>query len=162
MKKIITEYTQYNRWANGKMCSFLEALSDAQLDMEQKSSFASIRKTAEHIADCEYNWLKRINGNSNWEDKAGKFQGDAKMLSQFWLDQSSEFVNVAEQNSEESLQKIIPYKNMKGVPFQNELYKIIMHVMNHATYHRGQLVTMLRGTGSTDLPSTDLIVFYRL
>lgn len=162
MKKIIAEYTQYNSWANGKMCSFLESLTNVQLDLEQNSSFTSIRKTAEHIADCEYNWLKRIKGDSNWEFKAEKFQGDVKKLSQFWLEQSSQFVKVAGENNAESLEKVIPYKNIKGDPFQNELYKIITHVMNHTTYHRGQLVTMLRGAGFTDLSSTDLITFYRL
>ena len=38
----------------------------------------------------------------------------------------------------------------------------VCDVMNHSTYHRGQLVTLLRGAGFTALSTTDLISFYRL
>jgi uncharacterized damage-inducible protein DinB len=40
-------------------------------------------------------------------------------------------------------------------------YEMLAHVFNHNTYHRGQLITMLRQVGVTDLPQTDLIFFYR-
>jgi uncharacterized damage-inducible protein DinB len=164
--KIIDEKNNYRihaiqSLANEKICSYLELLSNEQLDLEQRSSFTSIRKTTEHIADCEFNWLKRIHGDSNWEFKAEAFH-NVKELAQFWLEQSVLFAKMGEQADEDSLQKIIECKNRAGTPLNNELFKILMHVMNHSTYHRGQLVTMLRGAGFTQISSTDLITFYRL
>ncbi len=161
MKNLLTDLTAYNQWANERMASALQKLTPAQLNLEQKSSFNTIRKTAEHIADCEYNWLKRINGDSTWEYKAKNFE-DINKMTEFWLQQSKAFVNLAEQSDDKKLEGVITYKNIKGDSFSNELYKIITHLMNHSTYHRGQLVTMMRGAGVTEIPATDLIAFYRM
>jgi uncharacterized damage-inducible protein DinB len=162
MKQLLEEYTQYNVWANETILSFVQQLSPEQLDLPQLSSFDSIRKTLDHLADCEYNWLKRINGDSSPEYKSASFGNDLKALYGFLIGQSKGFVEVVQHSDEESLQKLLAYKNLKGVSYENKLYKIIMHVMNHSTYHRGQLVTMMRGAGITLLGSTDLIGFYRL
>jgi uncharacterized damage-inducible protein DinB len=161
MKNLLADLTTYNQWANERMGLALQKLTAAQLNLEQKSSFNTIRKTAEHIADCEYNWMKRINGDSAWEFKAKIFE-DLNKMTEFWLQQSKAFVNLGEQSDTKKLEELITYKNSKGEPFSNELYKIITHLMNHSTYHRGQLVTMLRGAGVTEIPATDLIAFYRM
>jgi uncharacterized damage-inducible protein DinB len=160
MKNLLTDLTNYNQWANERMGSALQKLTATQLNLEQKSSFNTIRKTADHLADCEYNWMKRINGDSAWEFKAKNFE-DMSDMTAFWLQQSKAFVTLAEQSDTNRLGDVISYKNSKGEPFKNELYKIITHLMNHSTYHRGQLVTMMRGAGATEIPATDLIVFYR-
>lgn len=162
MKQLLEEYTQYNVWANEKTSAFIQQLTPEQLNLQQASSFDSIRKTADHIADCEFNWLKRINGDSLWEFKATSFGDDIAAMLQFWITQSKQFVTLMHQGEENQFKKVIAYKNNKGVAFQMELYKIIMHVMNHSTYHRGQLVTLLRGAGFTALSTTDLVSFYRL
>ncbi|MFL5753274.1 MAG: DinB family protein, partial [Bacteroidia bacterium] len=55
------------------------------------------------------------------------------------------------------------YKNTKGEPFNTSNSGIIMHCMNHSTFHRGQLVTMLRGLGYEGaVDSTDLISYLRV
>jgi uncharacterized damage-inducible protein DinB len=161
MKNLLTDLTNYNQWANERMGLALQKLTAAQLNFEQKSSFNTIRKTADHLADCEYNWLKRVNGDSTWEDKAKNFEDITKMT-EFWVHQSKAFITLVEQSDADKLGDVIAYKNSKGQPFKNELYKIITHLMNHSTYHRGQLVTMMRGAGVTEIPATDLIVFYRM
>ncbi len=161
MKQLLQEYADYNVWANEIIISFIKQLSPEQLNKEQLSSFTTIRKTAEHTAGAEQNWLKRISSNLNQENKAISSE-DISSLLQFWIDQSKQFAAIIKDIDESKLNQVIPYKSLKGIPFENELYKIIMHVMNHSTYHRGQLVTMLRGVGFTSLSSTDLIGFYRL
>jgi uncharacterized damage-inducible protein DinB len=161
MKNLLLDLTNYNQWANERMGSALQKLTPAQLNLEQKSSFNTIRKTAEHIADCEYNWMKRINGDSAWEFKAKNFEDITKMT-EFLAQQSKSFINLVEHSDADRLEEVISYKNSKGEPFKNELYKIITHLMNHSTYHRGQLVTMMRGAGVTEIPATDLIAFYRM
>jgi uncharacterized damage-inducible protein DinB len=45
---------------------------------------------------------------------------------------------------------------------QMEFQQTFSHVVNHSTYHRGQLVTLLRQTGFTQLSSTDLATYYML
>jgi len=161
MKQLLQEYADYNVWANEIIISFLIKLSSEQINKEQLSSFTSIRKTVEHTAGAEHIWLKRIKGISDQENKAASLE-NISSLSEFWIDQSNQFAEIIKQADGNRLMEIIVYKNLKGIPFETALYKIVMHVMNHNTYHRGQLVTMLRAVGFTDLSSTDLISFYRL
>ena len=160
MKTLLTDLTGYNQWANERMSTWLQKLTPAQLNLEQKSSFTTIRKTADHIADCEYNWFKRINGDSTWEYKAQQFDTITKMT-EFWLQQSKKFADLMEKYDDKKLEEVIAYKNSAGEPFTSELYKIIAHLMNHSTYHRGQLITIIRGAGMTEVSYTDLIMFYR-
>lgn len=55
----------------------------------------------------------------------------------------------------------IPYNNLAGQPFVNTLGEIVLHVINHGTYHRGQLRGLAMAEGVTNFPETDLILFYR-
>ncbi|MFK5047672.1 DinB family protein, partial [Klebsiella pneumoniae] len=62
---------------------------------------------------------------------------------------------------ENELKASFTYKNLKGMLFSNEVWKTVHHVMNHSTYHRGQIVTMLRQLGVTQIPQSDYIAFIR-
>ena len=58
------------------------------------------------------------------------------------------------------LDRVIAYQSMAGDPFSDPVWKIVMHVVNHATLHRGQVMAMLRQMGVAP-PGTDLIYYYR-
>jgi uncharacterized damage-inducible protein DinB len=62
--------------------------------------------------------------------------------------------------SDTDLDRVVDYKSLKGDPFKNTVREIVMHVVNHATIHRGQVMGMLRQMGVAP-PPTDLIFFYR-
>jgi uncharacterized damage-inducible protein DinB len=63
--------------------------------------------------------------------------------------------------SNDDLQRVISYRNLAGVPGESALWEMLAHVVNHATYHRGQVTTLLRSLGAAPPASTDLIAFYR-
>jgi uncharacterized damage-inducible protein DinB len=50
---------------------------------------------------------------------------------------------------------------LNGTPGRSRIWHIVQHVVNHATYHRGQVTTMLRQLGAASPKSQDLILFYR-
>jgi uncharacterized damage-inducible protein DinB len=54
--------------------------------------------------------------------------------------------------------RVIEYKNLKGDAFAKPVWEILLHVVNHGTYHRGQIAAMLRQLGHVP-PSTDFIYF---
>jgi len=60
--------------------------------------------------------------------------------------------------TEESLYVPITYKNTKGDTFTYPLWQIMMHVINHSSYHRGQVTTMLRQLEAQAVP-LDFLVF---
>ena len=55
----------------------------------------------------------------------------------------------------------IEYKSLNGQSSTSPYWQMIVHVVNHGTYHRGQVATMLRQLGATPAQSTDMIVFFR-
>lgn len=161
MKKYFLSLVSYNAWANHKLAAIIiDSGEDAAL-MLQKSSFATIRETAFHIWDAEGIWLKRLRGESLDEWPSKNFTGTSSEGMNLMVAGSRDYLNYVEALDEKDFSSVIHYTNIKGVAFQNSIEEILAHVMNHSTFHRGQLVTMLRGAGCTNLKSTDLIAFYR-
>jgi uncharacterized damage-inducible protein DinB len=158
MKQLLTQYTAYNLWANTIFADLLKGLEPALLDKEVISSFPSLRKTVHHIWDAELIWISRLkNQTISWPPTA---QFKSPGIHEF-VNASASFDEFVRLEDEEFLMETTVYKNIKGQEFSNPNAGIIMHVMNHSTFHRGQLVTMLRNLGHTQIPSTDLIAFLR-
>jgi uncharacterized damage-inducible protein DinB len=162
MKELLLNYVNYNFWANTRICNVLEKLDEQLLDVEMKSSFPTIRETLYHVWGAEFIWYKRLHKESlsvwPFEDFKGEF---SESKSEF-LKQSELFIKYVFDLPGDSLNATIEYSNMEGKKFSNKICNIIQHVMNHATFHRGQIITMLRNLGVTELPSTDFIVFTRI
>jgi uncharacterized damage-inducible protein DinB len=60
--------------------------------------------------------------------------------------------------TDERLRTVVSYLNLQGQRWEYPLWRQMLHVVNHSTYHRGQLTTMLRQLGAQPAP-TDLLVF---
>jgi uncharacterized damage-inducible protein DinB len=63
--------------------------------------------------------------------------------------------------TERMLQHVFHYQNTKREQFKQPVYQMLLHMFNHGTYHRGQLINMLRQLGEEKLPATDFIVWSR-
>jgi uncharacterized damage-inducible protein DinB len=161
MKNLLFRYLQFNFWANSRIVEFLQSLPEEELDVEIVSSFTSIRKTIYHIWDAESLWLSRLNGDSpfTWPSQgfSGKFIDAAAEI----RSTSQKLIDYAEEADIDTLDSLIDYKNVKGDAFKGLVADILQHVVNHGSYHRGQIITMLRQTGHTNLFSTDYIGYCR-
>jgi uncharacterized damage-inducible protein DinB len=62
--------------------------------------------------------------------------------------------------SDADLDRVVSFRNLAGEPYADPLDGLIRHVVNHSTYHRGQVSTLLRQLGLTP-PNTDLITYLR-
>ena len=158
MHSLLIEYTSYNLWANERIASVLRSLDAKVLDAELKSSFTSIRKTVHHIWDAELIWLSRLENNKLEWPPTAHFIDPA--IDEF-LDTSRDLHNYVESRSREYFHTSTSFNDSKGTPYNMNNAGIIMHVANHSTFHRGQVITMLRELGQTELPSTDLIRYLR-
>lgn len=164
MKNIILDYAHYNLWANTKMCNdFLSKVDEELLDKEVPSSFPSLRKTIVHIWDAETLWYKRLNGEPRPKyPPHSDFNGNFSEFKNEFFKQSRLLIDFVNENNEDSLNADCNYQNTKGEPFTQKVWQCVMHCFNHSSYHRGQIVTMLRNVGFTDLSSTDLITYFRV
>lgn len=158
MKDILIKYARYNQWANAKLVSVITTQAPQLLEKEIASSFNSIKGTILHMADAEYIWHVRLTNGApdKIPGKSGAGIEALAKLDQVWVD----FISAKD---EKYFTQSTDYKTIKGDPFTNNNFAILMHLFNHSTFHRGQVVTQLRNGGFTGvIDSTDFISFERL
>lgn len=161
MKETCLRLLRYNAWANALFISLLETLSEEQADAEIVSSFSSIRKTVYHLWGAEDIWLQRLEGVENPVWRVAQFDGSfAGALAQ-WKQCSEALVKFAEDLHEEAFSGRFSSHNLQGRPTNDVIGDVMEHIAIHGSYHRGQLVTMLRQLGCTEIPRTDFIAFAR-
>lgn len=169
----------YNLWANRRMFSVLEKLSEARFVAEVQSSFPSIRESVFHILAAEWIWLKRWKGasprasvpnpNASARTWNGMTPGDKptyeelasvaalRAFAESLEQERQEFLDTL---SDDQLQGYLSYTDMAGKPFSMPLVELMQHLVNHGTYHRGQVTTLLRQVGGETVP-LDMSFFFR-
>ncbi len=157
----IQRHLEYNLWANGKIVEFLKSVDDRLLDKELKSSFSTVRKTFYHIWDAEIIWLKRVKGESVTTWPSENNTTDEENSFSAFLKNSEELLDFVSNKKRDFLDSKITYTNIKGNKYTNTIEDVLFHVVNHSTFHRGQLVTMLRELGYENFQAQDLIAFLR-
>lgn len=161
MKQILLSYTTYEAWANEQLLNLAVQLSPEDQNREIVSSFPSLHKTFLHMWDASSGWWQRVQMHENIVMPGLSFNPSMKDINNGLLYQNKQWVSFVENATEEILGASLPYKNKKGEDFLQPLSDIIMHVINHGTYHRGQVTTILRQLGVDKIPQTDYIVFKR-
>jgi uncharacterized damage-inducible protein DinB len=151
----------YDAWANGEVFAAAEQLSQVQLTATIASSFSSIRSTLGHIVGAEWVWLRRWLGENPsaappWVEQASLSELKAQLSTI-----EEERARYLEAVTDVGLEQVVAYRSLKGEPDSQRLSGQLRHVVNHSSYHRGQVATQLRHLGVTP-PSTDLIRFLRL
>ncbi len=161
MKKLLEQYAAYNHWANLRMTEMANNLSDEILHREINSSFSSIYKTLLHLWDVEDIWWQRLKLSEQQVWQSETFKGSIIELSTNLVSQSKHWKEWVDVATEAALQHEFIYRNSKKDQFKQPVYEMLTHLFNHQTFHRGQLITMVRQTGEGNIPNTDLISFLR-
>lgn len=151
----------FHYWARDRMLHAVSALSPEQYTRELGGSFGSIRDTLNHVYGAEVLWLRRWRG-----DAAMGFPADLpstpEELAIVWAAQEAEMRAFIDALGEPDLTRLIAYRNLAGVAGESALWEMLAHVVNHATYHRGQVTTLMRQLGAAPPQGTDLIGWFRL
>ena len=150
----------YNRWANARTLSAAARLTPDQFTRDLGSSFASVRDTLVHIYGAEWIWLARWKGTSPTTAVVAADVPDVAALTARWKTVEEEQAAFIKDLADADIERMIEYANLKGDRFTNPLGRLMQHLVNHSTYHRGQVTTMLRQLGATPV-STDLVTFLR-
>jgi uncharacterized damage-inducible protein DinB len=162
MKLLLEEYASYNKWANKKIIDVVMTMPQEQVMRDMGSSFPSIFKTVLHMADAESIWWQRIHLAEHVEVLIDTYSGTIEELATKWTDLSLKWEEWVKQSKEVALSHVFAYQNSRREQFKQPVYQVLVHLFNHQSYHRGQLVTMLRQLKVDKIPSTDLILFTRL
>ena len=151
---------EFNAWANQITLQAVGALSTEQFVRELGSSFSSVRDTLVHIYGVEWVWLERLRGRSPAGFPATKEFADVGKLKLRWTELETIQLQYARGITQADLEEVVEYKTLSFGPGRNPRWQMMQHVVNHGTYHRGQVTTLLRQLGSRAV-GTDLITFYR-
>lgn len=161
MKGILLELAVYHSWANQTLLSAIVNLPDEVQKKDVVSSFSSLYTTVVHMWNAEYIWWQRLKLQERIIGPAETFSGSLKEAQYNILNQNKKWEEWLQAAQDYQLQHVFQYKNSKGEQFKQPVYQMMMHVFNHATYHRGQLVTILRQLDIKKIPATDFIVWSR-
>ena len=150
----------YNSWANHRQLQAASKLTTEQFLKPMGSSFASVRDTLAHIYGAEWLWLERFHGRSpsSLPDTA-QFK-DVSSLQERWTGFEPRLLNFVRGVTQADLDRVMEYKTLNFGVYKNPLWQSMQHLVNHGTYHRGQVTTLLRQLGAAPI-LTDLMHFYR-
>ena len=155
----------YDRWANRRVFHAVSKLSTEQFTRDLGTSFSSIRDTLLHVIGGEWIWLQYWPAMPVPEERVAelKTRRDEEFLSERfrsaeevnakWLEVEQQQMKFLEDLTEEALHQPIEFR---AAPI--ELVDLMLHVINHSTYHRGQIALMLRQVGAVPI-ATDYHVF---
>jgi len=150
----------YNAWANHRELDAASALTPEQFVKPLGSSFSSVRDTLAHICGAEWIWLERFQGRSPSSLPDTTQFTDVPGLRTHWDQLEARLLTFVRGLRQTDLDRVLEYKTLKFGVYQNPLWQSMQHVVNHGTYHRGQVTTMLRQQGAQPI-LTDLMHFYR-
>lgn len=148
---------RYQQWANNKIAEVIKTIPATVTDHEFGGSFPTLRLTVLHLLQADYRWLNRLNGVLIVDIPPGWQDQDATSLIKTWLMVQEQLVNRVQQLVPQG-NPDIKFTTAKGDTYELPLEEVIIHLVNHATYHRGQLVNMLRQAGAKP-ESTDYFLF---
>ncbi len=161
MKDLLKQYASYNVWANQRISEILLSLPAEKHHAEIISSFPNLFKTALHIWDAESGWWQRVKMQERVVFPRDSFSGSLQDLLTGLISQSKQWEDWVQNASELSLRHVFHFHNSKKELFRQPVFQVLLHVFNHSTYHRGQLVTMLRQLGIDKFPPLDFIIWVR-
>jgi uncharacterized damage-inducible protein DinB len=159
MKQLLQQYAAYNSWANKKIVETAATLTDEQVHKEIVSSFPSVYKTLLHMMEVENVWWQRLQLVE--QTPPGWFTGNFAALSKKLLELSQQWENWVQNANDANIDHVFAWYNLKKEYFKEPVYKMLLHLFNHQTLHRGQLITMFRQLELDKIPPTDFIVFNR-
>jgi uncharacterized damage-inducible protein DinB len=153
-------HLRYQAWATGLICDAAKQLPSAEYEKDCGSSHGGIKTTLHHMFRADSLWFSRVAGEPFGNIADVSVPETLPELASEWGTLLDRFQNWFRQLEPKQYGIEVRYTNSQGVPYSTPLWQVVLHVVNHGTLHRGQVVAMMRQAGMKP-PATDLILFYR-
>jgi len=155
----VQELWRYNDWANERLLGAVLGLTSDQFRRNLGGSYPSVQATITHIIWAEWIWLERWSGRAARRVFAPEEFPAAADVAPRWAEVRSELRRYLGTLSTEQLRQPFRYVNRQGQTWEYPLWRQLYHVLNHSSYHRGQVTNMLRQLG-VQPPTTDFLDFW--
>jgi len=150
---------EFDRWATLRTIESVAALTEDQRQEDLLTSFGGIHGALVHLLSADRVWLDRWRGMTPVPLKPEDVPS-LESIKKFWDACFLEMGNFLRTLTDEMLAAPLEYSDFRGNRNSQPLVEQMLHKVNHATYHRGQIASMVRQQGGKPI-GTDLITFYR-
>ena len=150
----------YNSWATNRIFEAVEALPAEEAMRDMKSSHRSIHGTLTHLVGAEKMWLSRMSGTP---DKSMVRPADVPTVADVkttWEQTGFALAKFLGLQTDKKLEDTFGFLTLTGEQFTYRYGEALQHVVNHSTFHRGQVVALMRQMGHKP-PDTGLTIFIR-
>jgi uncharacterized damage-inducible protein DinB len=157
----LTTLTRYTAWANEVLYQALAQLPEAELLKKQKIVFGSLLRTLNHVYAMDLVWQAHLQGRAHGfvSRNPGICPPFAELRpAQAALD--AWYVGYADELGDAKAAQVVDFEFIGGGPGRMSRADIVLHVINHTTYHRGHIGDMLYQI-PVHPPTTDLPVYLR-
>jgi uncharacterized damage-inducible protein DinB len=155
---VLRMHLRYTTWASARIVDAASTLTVDELTRDFKSADGHVLGTLAHVYAADRAWLGRIQGAPPTVFLDPEVDVRLTVLQQEWpalLDRWQAWADALEGSS-----GLASYRDLQGKLHTTPLWQIVLHVVNHATHHRGQAAAMMRAMGHAP-PPLDLIRYYR-
>jgi uncharacterized damage-inducible protein DinB len=149
-------HLDFSAWASRRLLQAATTLTAGELVRDFGTADRSVVGTLAHIQAADRAWLGRIEGSPpavfldpERDLSLASIQSSWPAILDRWL-----ALDLSDPD------RVVSYQDLKGNPWQTPLWQIVLHIVNHASHHRGQVAGFLRAMGRTP-PPLDLIHYYR-
>jgi uncharacterized damage-inducible protein DinB len=150
----------YNYWARDRMYEAFAPLTAEQATRDLGGSFGSIHDTVTHLLSAELVWYGRWHGESPALLTGAAFP-DLAAIRQAWIAHESKMRAFVADLGDAGVERTFEFKMFSGQQTEAPFWQMLQHVVNHGSYHRGQITNKLRQLGAQPAKSLDMIAFYR-
>ncbi|WP_079528003.1 DinB family protein [Halobacillus hunanensis] len=158
MKQIELQLYDYNEWANRQIFDRLKELPKDVYRQEVQSVFPSISHVLAHVYLSDLGWIEVFSGKSM--DYSLRLQEELKeeTVSKGMEEMEAIFLKLSERyklflSKMENTDKPLVIENPNGDLMETSVFEQVLHVVNHGTYHRGNITAMLRQMGHSSVPT---------
>lgn len=156
---LLPRMVRYKSWADSLLYASLAELSAHDLTAARPIVFGSILHTLNHVLLMDQVWQAHLEGRPHGQTTRSPADSPGfEAVRQAQVDIDAWYVAYADSLSDSTREEVVEFSFIGGGPGAMTREDIVLHVVNHATYHRGHIGDMLYVL-EVEPPTTDLPVF---
>ena len=157
--EVLQTHIDYSAWASKRLVDAASSLSPEELARDFGTADRSVLDTLVHLYAADRLWFSRLAGGP-YPGFISPADRSLTVLQNDWPALHDRWKEWARGITAESAQSVVSYNDMRGNPWSQPLWQLVLHVVNHGTHHRGQVSGFLRSMGHPP-PPLDLVLYYR-
>ena len=157
---LLLQPLRYDAWASRRALDMARELTPEEAARDLHSSHKSVMETLAHIFLANRMWWSRIQGRGRKTLADAGEEFTIESLDREWPPLFEQYERWAAGMTEQEWDRVVAYLTTTGAHHETTARRIVLHLVNHGSIHRGQIATMVRQLGRKPL-ATDLIEYYR-